>query len=255
MGQPGNTGNDRRAVVITGGGTGIGRAAAHAFADEGHDVLIVGRDETALKEAAHGQPAIHHLALDITAQGAPEEIVRTAVEALGGIDVLVNNAAVVKRQPLEAVERPIAEEQIATNLLAPLLLTQAALPHLRASRGVVVNVSASAAVRGWAGSSVYGATKAGLDFLTRTWAVEQAPHGVRVVSVSPGPIETGIARASGLDDEQIARLREAQKAGVPMGRIGQPEEVAWWIVTLARPEGAFATGVIVPVDGGAATKL
>lgn len=255
MGQPGNTENDRRAVVITGGGTGIGRAAAHAFADEGHDVLIVGRDETALKEAAHGRPAIHHLALDITAQGAPEEIVRTAVEALGGIDVLVNNAAVVKRQPLEAVERPIAEEQIATNLLAPLLLTQAALPHLRASRGVVVNVSASAAVRGWAGSSVYGATKAGLDFLTRTWAVEQAPHGVRVVSVSPGPIETGIARASGLDDEQIARLREAQKAGVPMGRIGQPEEVAWWIVTLARPEGAFATGVIVPVDGGAATKL
>ncbi|MFD7323263.1 SDR family NAD(P)-dependent oxidoreductase [Streptomyces sp. NPDC059875] len=252
MGQPGN---DRRSVVITGGGTGIGRAAAHAFADEGHDVLIVGRDETALKEAAHDRPAIRHLALDITAPGAPEEIVRTAVTALGGIDVLVNNAAVVKRQPLEDIDRRIAEEQIATNLLAPLLLTQAALPQLRAAGGVVVNVSASAAVRGWAGSSVYGATKAGLDFLTRTWAVEQAPHGVRVVSVSPGPVETGIARASGLDEEQIARLRAAQKAGVPMGRIGQPEEIAWWIVTMARPEGAFATGVVLPVDGGAATKL
>lgn len=241
-----------RGVVVTGGGSGIGRAAARAFAEEGARVLVVGRTAARLEETASARPeSIRTLVADIAEPGAPERIAEHSVAELGGLDVLVNNAVTMTSAPLGAIAAREARGQFETNLLAPLLLTQAALPHLEAAKGVVINVSTAGNQRGWPGHSVYGAAKAGLDFLTRTWALELAPRGIRVVGVAPGPIQTPIAENSGLGPEAVARMRERQRQRVPLGRVGQPEEVAWWLVTLARPEAAFTTGSVHVVDGGA----
>jgi meso-butanediol dehydrogenase/(S,S)-butanediol dehydrogenase/diacetyl reductase len=237
-------------VIVTGAGTGIGRATAHAFADAGANVLIVGRRQAHLAATAQEHQAIRSCCVDITAADAPELIANTTMTLFGRIDVLVNNAAMVVRAPLGKIDDKQARRQIDTNLMAPLRLAQACLQPLLQSGGTIINVSTAGTARGWPTNSVYGATKAALDFLTRTWAVELAPQGMRVVGVAPGPVNTEIAENSGLGEEQVAQLRAAQRKRVPIGRIGRPEEIAWWIVNLARPQAAFTTGVVVAIDGG-----
>ncbi|HEY3502727.1 MAG TPA: SDR family oxidoreductase [Actinocatenispora sp.] len=241
-----------KTVIITGGGTGIGRAAAHAFADEGADVLVVGRTEGRLAETAAGRPGIRTLVADITEAGAADRIVAAATASSGRVDVLVNNAGIVRAAPLGAVDPVAAEDMLATNLLAPVYLTQAALPYLP-DGGVVLNVSTAIGQRGWPlpDGTLYTAAKAALDALTRSWAVQLAPRGIRVNAVAPGPIATPIAAHQGLDETQVAARRDMLVGYVPLRRIGRPEEVAYWLVALARPAGGYATGVVLPVDGGA----
>jgi meso-butanediol dehydrogenase / (S,S)-butanediol dehydrogenase / diacetyl reductase len=239
-------------VVVTGGGTGIGRATARAFAEEGADVLVVGRTADRLAGTAAGRPAIRTLVADVTAPGAAERIVAAATACAGRLDVLVNNAAVVRDAPLGAVEPAAVTDLLATNLLAPVQLTQAALPHLGAG-STVLNVTTAIGQRGWPlpGGTLYAALKAALDALTRSWAVQLAPRGIRVNAVAPGPVATPIAAHRGLDPAQAEALAAQLAAHVPLGRIGRPEEIAYWLVALARPEAGYATGVVLPVDGGA----
>ncbi|MBL1091014.1 MULTISPECIES: SDR family NAD(P)-dependent oxidoreductase [Streptomyces] len=243
-----------RVVIITGAGTGIGRAAARAFAAEGARVLAVGRRAEPLAETAadvQGDGEIVPYLADITADDAPARLVRHAIETYGRLDVLVNNAAIVGTGALGSFTKEGMGAQLATNLVAPVLLTQEAVPHLERTGGVVVNISTSVGQRGWPGNAVYAATKTGLELLTRSWAVELAPRGVRVVAVAPGAIETPIGLHQGLSEKQRAAHRAWQIAHTPMGRIGRPEEVAWAITHLAAPSASFVTGVILPVDGGA----
>ena len=242
-----------KAVIVTGAGSGIGRATARAFAEQGAQVLIVGRTAARLEETAQGLPGIRVLGADVTDPAAPELIVRTAMTEFGRLDVLVNNAAIVRQATPGEGSRSATEAMLGTNLLAPMYLTQAALNDLAAAKGVVINVSTSIGQRGWpmAGTELYAALKTALESLTRSWAVQFAPRGIRVAAVAPGPIATPIARHQGLTDEQATATRDALIAHVPLGRIGQPEEVAFWIVQLARPEAAYTAGVVIPVDGGA----
>lgn len=246
-----STGPHSRIVVITGAGTGIGRATARAFAAEGAHVVAIGRRIESLKETATGFDRITPLAADITAEGQPNQILQTVLERHGRLDVLVNNAGIVRGGALATLTPETITAQLATNFVAPILLAQAALPSLEASGGVIVNVSTSVGQRAWPGNSVYAATKTALELLTRSWAVELAPHNIRVVAVAPGAIHTPIGEHQGLTPERIAALREWQLTHTPLGRIGRPEEVAWAITQLAAPAASFVTGVILPVDGGA----
>ncbi|GAB7106912.1 SDR family oxidoreductase [Streptomyces phaeofaciens JCM 4814] len=240
-----------RVVLVTGAGTGIGRATARAFAADGAHVVAVGRRSEPLHETACGHARIVPLAADIVAAGGPERIIDTVMESHGRLDVLVNNAGVVQSGALGMLTAEMIEPQSATNLIAPILLAQAALPALEASGGTIVNVSTSVGQRGWPGNSVYAATKAALDSLTRSWAVELAPRGVRVVAVAPGAIDTPIGEHQGLTPQRRAAVRKWQLAHTPLGRIGRPEEVASVITQLAAPASSFVTGVVLPVDGGA----
>jgi NAD(P)-dependent dehydrogenase (short-subunit alcohol dehydrogenase family) len=234
--------NDK-VVVVTGAGSGIGRATARMFAARGATVVLVGRRLDPLVETGVGEP----LVADVAEADRIAEFVRSRY---GRLDVLVNNAGVVRGGPLGTVTAPDVSDVLATNLVGPIMLAQAVLPLLSAG-GVIVNVSTAIGQRGWAGNSVYAATKAALDSMTRSWAVELAPRGVRVVAVAPGAIATPIAVNQGWSPERIAEVRKWQIEHTPLGRVGEPAEVAWAIVQLASDEAGFVTGVVLPVDGGA----
>jgi NAD(P)-dependent dehydrogenase (short-subunit alcohol dehydrogenase family) len=146
------------------------------------------------------------------------------------------------------IDREEAERQLYTNLLAPILLAQEAMAHIPPG-GMIFNISSNVPGRGWPMNSVYGSTKVSLDFLTRTWAVELAQRGIRVVSVAPGPTNTPMLSNSKLTPEEIEAKRKSRR--IPLGRVAEPEEIAWWIVTAARPGGSYITGAVISVDGGA----
>ncbi|WP_370934730.1 SDR family NAD(P)-dependent oxidoreductase [Amycolatopsis sp. cg13] len=240
-----------KAVIVTGGGTGIGQVTAREFARQGANVLVVGRTAARLAETAEGVSQIRPFAADITSPGAAEEIVSAALAEFGRLDVLVNNAGIVDPAALGEIKPGAFDGVVATNLLAPVYLVQAALPHLR--DGVVVNVTTAIGQRGWpmAGREFYAATKAALESLTRSWAVQLAPQGIRVTAVAPGPVATEIYAREGLTAEQAQAQHASLREMVPLRRLAQPEEVAHWIVQLASPAAEYLTGVVLPVDGGA----
>jgi NAD(P)-dependent dehydrogenase (short-subunit alcohol dehydrogenase family) len=232
-----------RIVVVTGGGSGIGRATARAFAARGDQVVVVGRRRAPLVETDAGVPLVTDVA-------ETDKVIGFVRERYGRLDVLVNNAAIVRGGPLGSITHADLAELLATNLVAPVMLTQAAAP-LMSEGGVVVNVSTAIGQRGWPGNSVYPAAKAALESLTHSWALELAPRRIRVVAVAPGAIATPIAANQGWSAEKAAEVRKWQVAHTPLGRVGEPDEVAWAIVGLACPEAGFVTGVVLPVDGGA----
>ncbi|GAA2012242.1 SDR family oxidoreductase [Nocardiopsis rhodophaea] len=239
------------AVIVTGAGSGIGRATARAAAEQGARVLAVGRRRDALVATARDHPGIVCHPADITAPDAPDTIAQAARTRLGRIDALVNNAAILGGGPLGTATRTQAIRLFDTNLIAPMLLSQAVVGDLESTGGVIANVSTSVGQRGWAGSGPYAASKVALESLTRSWAVELAPRGVRVVAVAPGAIATPIGANNGMSPQRREEIRAWQVARTPMGRRGRPEEVAWALCALIGRQASFVTGAVLPVDGGA----
>lgn len=237
-------------VIVTGAGSGIGQATAIAFAQAGARVLGVGRraEALALTEARHAE--ITCLSIDVRADDAAQRIVQTAVDRWGRLDVVVNNAGVTAMMPLADVTAERVNDMLATNVTAPSLLAAAALDHLRRSRGAIVNVSSTFGHRPLAGAAHYAASKAAVEQLTRSWALELAPDGIRVNAVAPGPTESEALAAAGLPEAAIAEIKDAEAARIPLGRRGDPSEVATWILRLADAHTAWLTGQVLTVDGG-----
>jgi NAD(P)-dependent dehydrogenase (short-subunit alcohol dehydrogenase family) len=185
---------------------------------------------------------------DMSEPGSPAAITAACRDRFGRIDGLVNNAAVVRHMPLAEWDTAGFDQHVATNVRGPYFLIQAALPDLIASPvGSVVNISSSSGTMHLSGQSVYGMTKAALNYLTMTLAGELAPSSVRVNCIGPGPIDTPI-HATWADDLEAAYKWLADQ--VPLGRIGAADEVARWITFLLSPISSFITGAVIPVDGG-----
>jgi len=224
-------------VLITGAANGIGRATAEAFGAAG--ARVIGLDLA----AAEGPPAI--LACDLRRE---EEVVAGVAEAarlLGGLDVLVNNAGIMREAPIAAVTAADIDSHFAVNVRAAILVTREALPHL-GEGARIVNLASELAYLGRQNASVYCATKAAMLGLTRSWARELAPR-ILVNAVAPGPTDTPL-----LGFDRMTPAQRAMETAHPLGRIGRPEEVAAAILFLAGPGATLFTGQCLGANGGAA---
>ncbi|MFZ1429935.1 MAG: glucose 1-dehydrogenase [Geminicoccaceae bacterium] len=240
-----------KVVIVTGGSSGIGRAAALRFAALGARVLITGRRAAALEAVAAGHSDIVAVVADAASPEDAGRVVGEAVERWGRLDVLVNNAGAGAILPLAEATADRVRQILAVNVLGPSLLAAAALRHLAAAKGTIVNISSTFGHRPAAGLSHYAASKAALEHLTRCWALELAPQGIRVNAVAPGPTESGaLTGMMGLSPEQAVAIEEQERQRIPLGRRGEPDEVARWIVRLADPASGWVTGQVIAVDGG-----
>ena len=246
---------DGKVAIVTGAASGMGRATAHLFADEGARVVVadLGADRVdqvvAEITGAHGPQAAFGVVTDVADHDRLKALVERTVEWGGGIDILVNNAGVSlinsAFQPEDEFETNWART-LDINLTAHARLIRLALPHLSASgAGRIVNIASTEAIVTTAGLAAYAATKAGVVGVTKSFAVELGRHGVTVNCVCPGPINTGMTESIDAGaKETYARRR------VPLRRYGAPEEVAQMTLNLCLPASSFVNGAIIPVDGG-----
>lgn len=240
---------ERRVTVITGAGSGIGRAMAHAFARAGDRVVAADIDEdSAAKTVAELGTDALAVRTDISNLDAVNQLVERTLAAYGRIDVLCNNAGVMDRMALPA-DTPLDQWQrvIDINLTGTFMLTRAVLPHmLDRGTGAIVNTASEAAIRGGAAGIAYTASKHGVIGLTRNVAWAHAGDGIRCNAILPGPTMTGIA--PDFDPEGVARLRPIIELN--QQRLAQPDQMAAVAVFLASDAASFVSGAIVPVDAG-----
>jgi NAD(P)-dependent dehydrogenase (short-subunit alcohol dehydrogenase family) len=242
---------DGLVALVTGGGSGIGRASALALARQGASVVVAGRRAEALQRTATASgDGVIAAPGDVTRLAEAERIVKTALGVSGQLHVLVNNAGSVAPTPLGQIKIETAEALWRTNVLGPTLLVELALPHLERTRGAIINVSSTFGHKPAPGISQYGASKAALEHLTRSWAVELAERGIRVNAIAPGPTESEALERSGLPPGAIGQIKEQERRTIPLGRRGEPDDVARWVAALADPRATWITGQVVGIDGG-----
>jgi meso-butanediol dehydrogenase/(S,S)-butanediol dehydrogenase/diacetyl reductase len=251
-----------KAALITGGGAGIGAAAASLFCAEGAAVMLIDADAGALAKAVAAIGAeipgalVATFVADVSDEAAAVSAVQRALDLFGGLHVLVNNAAMRNYAAVSNATAAEWQAVVAVNLIGAANYCKAALPSLRHARGAsIVNVSSCHAVTGRKGMGLYDATKAGMLALTRTLAFEEADHGVRVNAVCPGSTLTDfhVARAKSAG-KSVETLKGERRDTSLLGRWAMPEEIAWPILWLASDEASFITGTTLMVDGGLSIK-
>ena len=245
--------NDRfihKTALVTGAGTGIGRAVAQRFAQEGAKVLILGRTEATLKEAAATNENISYMVADIEKDEDLVRVVDMLHTQFGKLDVLVNNAGWAPVTPFSEVKMEEYDKVFSINVRALVNMTLHVLPMLKQSKGSIINMSSVICKNHLQNMSMYAGTKAAVEIFTQIWAKELAKDGVRVNAIGVGSIETPIYGKTELSDqgmkEHIANITKA----IPQGRFGKPEDIAAVAAFLASEEAGFITGSIYGIDGG-----
>jgi 2-deoxy-D-gluconate 3-dehydrogenase len=243
---------DGKVAVVTGGGRGLGQAAAFALAEAGADVALLARNEPEIQATADEIEAAYHkkalaLACDVTDESSVEEAASLVVATFGRVDVLVNNAGVASVAPLLELTVEELRRIIDTNVVGAFLCARAFGAHMVAQRkGLVINMASVAGLHGEAELTAYCASKGAVIAFTRALAVEWARHGVTVNAIAPGYFRTDLNKQA-LDDVKTGPKIVGH---IPLRRVGQPEELGPLIVYMASDAAAFMTGSVVVLDGG-----
>jgi len=245
-----------KVVFVTGATSGIGRACATSFAKHGARVVCIGRNHKALQDLANEITGVGSeglmLAADLSRDAEANDAISQAITTLGGIDVLVNAAGHISNGTIENTSLQAWDEMLNVNVRAIFNLMQKALPSLIARKGNIVNISSVTGLRAFPGVLAYCVSKAALDQLTRCSALELAAKGVRVNAVNPGVVRTDIHKRGGMNDDSYAAFVEHSKTTHPLGRVGEPQEIADLVMFLASDRASWITGATYSIDGGRA---
>lgn len=241
-------------VLVTGASSGIGRATAELFLNANATVTLVGRRERVLESVVNATQSgeAFVIAADLANEMQTEACINEAVKLMGGLDVLVNAAGILKSGSLEATSMDLWDEMMNINVRSIFHLMKLAAPHLEKSRGNIVNVSSVTGLRSFPNVLAYCVSKAAVDQLTRCTALELAAKGVRVNAVNPGVVLSGLHRSGGMTEAAYATFLEHSKTTHPLGRVGTPQEVAELIYFLASDAAGWITGETISIDGGRA---
>jgi len=243
-----------KVAIVTGASSGIGRATATLLAARGAKLALVARDRARLEQLAAtigeagGEATV--VAADVCDASAREQLIAAVDRRYGQLDVLVNAAGIIASGRVDDTSLADWRTMFALNVEAVFHLMQLATEALVASRGAVVNVSSVCGTRAFPGILAYCSSKAALDQLTACAALELADAGVRVNAVNPGVVVSELHRRSGFDDARYAKFLDHSKTTHPLGRVGQPEEIAELIAFLASERSGWVTGATIPIDGG-----
>ena len=245
-----------KVALVTGATSGIGRATARRFAEAGARIAIVGRNAGALAEVEdeikqRGGEAFA-IRADVTIKPIARRIIDQTIEQFGALNCLVNAAGHISNGSVENTRLADWDTMMNVNLRAVFNLMRHAVPHLEKTRGSIINVSSITGLRAFPGVLAYCVSKAGLDQLTRCAALELAPKGIRVNAVNPGVVITELHKRGGMSEEDYAAFLEKSKQTHPLGRVGEPVEVAELIFYLASERASWITGATYPIDGGRA---
>ena len=245
-----------KVVMVTGSTSGIGHAVALRFAEAGARVAALGRDQSALGQVKSEIERAGGEALTIAVDVTSEQQVRGALDQISnnfsGLDVLVNAAGHISSGTIENTKLEAWDAMMDVNLRAVFLTMQMAAPYLIKSKGNIVNISSVTGLRSFPGVLAYCVSKAGVDQLTRCSALELASQGVRVNAVNPGVVVTEIHKRGGMSLEDYQRFLEHSKSTHPLGRVGDPKEIAELVLFLASEKAAWITGATYSIDGGRA---
>lgn len=246
-----------KAAIVTGAASGIGRATAIRLASEGArvvlaDIILDDAKEAAAEINAGGNERATALYFDTAEAGSCADLIAESVAALGKIDVLCNIAGIMDWGPFASFADANWDRMMKVNLNGVFYMCKYAMPHLLATKGVIVNMASVVGPAGVPYSAAYGAAKAGVIALTKSIAVEFAAEGVRAVVVNPGPVNTpmkGVLKGPEVFDMEV--IRRSQERGFPkIGRVGEPDEIAAAVAYLASAEAGFVTGISFDIDGG-----
>lgn len=239
-----------KVALVTGATSGIGMATTLRFAEQGARVAAVGRRKDAL--AKLDRPNIRTYPVDITNENETAQLVQDVLRDFGGIDILVNAAGIIAMGTIETTTLADYDKMMNSNVRSVFQLMQLSLPSIIERKGNIVNVSSVNGLRAFPGVLAYCVSKAAVDHLTRCASLELAAKGVRVNAVNPGVTRTNLHRNSGLNEDAYAAFLERSKTTHPLGRVGQPEEIADLILYLASSKASWITGATYSIDGGRA---
>ncbi|MBD8893870.1 SDR family NAD(P)-dependent oxidoreductase [Roseibium litorale] len=235
----------QKIALVTGAARGIGLATTKLFLREGWQVAMIDRDVPALEEASSGLEGVQAFVCDVSIPDAVDQLFKDVLARFGRIDALVNNAGVADFGPIEETDFARWRRVMETNLDGVFLMTQAATPALKETRGAIVNIASISGLRASTLRVAYGTSKAGVIHLTKQQAAELGEYGIRANCVCPGPVRTKLAMAVHTP-EIIAAYHDA----IPLNRYGSEEEIGEVIVFLCSPKASYVTGQVIASDGG-----